>query len=145
LMVERGAWLVPTLIAPRGVLDAAAAGAAISPRILDKARMVVDAHRESMRRAVAAGVRIAFGTDTGVTPHGDNLDELPLMVECGMTPAQALHAATLSAARLLGVDGDLGSIEEGKIADLVLVDGDVSDVDGLASRISAVYQNGVPV
>jgi imidazolonepropionase-like amidohydrolase len=62
-----------------------------------------------------------------------------------MTADQALHAATLSAARLLGVDGDLGSVEVGKLADLVVVDGDVSTVDGIGSRIGSVYQNGVPV
>jgi imidazolonepropionase-like amidohydrolase len=142
LMLARGAWLVPTLIAPRGVLEAAAAGAGLGSHVVEKARMVVDTHRESMRRAVAAGVRIAFGTDTGVTRHGRNLEELALMVECGMTPAAALHAATLSAARLLGMDADLGSVEPGKLADLTIVDGDPFEVDTLAKRVHAVYQGG---
>jgi imidazolonepropionase-like amidohydrolase len=142
LMLARGAWLVPTLIAPRGVLEAAAAGAGLGSHVVEKARMVVDTHRESMRKAVAAGVRIAFGTDTGVTRHGRNLEELALMVECGMTPAAALHAATLSAARLLGMDADLGSVEPGKLADLTIVDGDPFEVDTLAKRIHAVYQGG---
>lgn len=77
-----------------------------------------------MRRAIAAGVRVAMGTDSGVTPHGCNLDELPLMVECGMTQAQALHSATLSAAELMGLAHELGSLEPGKRADLVIADGD---------------------
>jgi imidazolonepropionase-like amidohydrolase len=64
------------------------------------------------------------------------------MVECGMTPAAALHAATLSAARLLGMDADLGSVEPGKLADLTIVDGDPFEVDTLAKRIHAVYQAG---
>jgi imidazolonepropionase-like amidohydrolase len=145
MMLARGTYLVPTLIAPRGVLDAAAKGAAIAENVLDKARMVVEIHRQSVRKAIAAGVRIAFGTDTGVTPHGQNLDELPLLVECGMTPEQALHSATMEAARLLEVDADLGSVEEGKLADLVLVDGDLSEVDTLASRIRTVYQAGKKV
>jgi len=145
LMLDRGAWLVPTLIAPRGVLEAAAAGAGLAPQVVEKARMVVDTHRESMRRAVAAGVRIAFGTDTGVTRHGRNLEELALMVECGMTPAAALHAATRSAAQLLGIDADLGTVETGKLADLTIVDGDPLDVGSLTSRIHSVYQGGEQV
>jgi imidazolonepropionase-like amidohydrolase len=145
LMLERGAWLVPTLIAPRGVLAAAAAGAGLSARVVEKANLVVETHRESMRRAVAAGVRIAFGTDTGVTRHGRNLEEFALMVECGMTPAAVLHAATLSAARLIGLDGEIGSIEPGKLADLTIVDGDPFDVGTLTDRIHAVYQAGEQV
>jgi imidazolonepropionase-like amidohydrolase len=145
LMLDRGAWLVPTLIAPRGVLEAAAAGAGLAPQVVEKAHMVVDTHRESMRRAVAAGVRIAFGTDTGVTRHGRNLEELALMVECGMTPAAALHAATRSAAELLGVDADLGTVETGKLADLTIVDGDPLDVGTLTTRIHSVYQAGEQV
>jgi imidazolonepropionase-like amidohydrolase len=142
LMLDRGTWLVPTLIAGRGVLAAAEAGAPLGEHVIEKAHMIIEAQRESVRRAIAAGVRIAFGTDSGVTPHGRNLDELPLMVECGLTPAQALHTATLSAAQLLGVDRDLGSIEVGKVADLVLVDGDPLQVNTLSDRIGPVYQAG---
>jgi imidazolonepropionase-like amidohydrolase len=64
------------------------------------------------------------------------------MVRCGLAPAQALHAATLSAARLLGLDGDIGSVEVGKVADLTIVDGDPLDVATLGTRIRAVYQAG---
>jgi imidazolonepropionase-like amidohydrolase len=142
LMLEHGTWLVPTLVAPRGVIEAAAAGAAIPEASLDKARAVVDVHRQSFSRAVAAGVRVAMGTDSGVTPHGRNLDELRLMVEAGMTPAQALVASTLSAAQLLGVDDELGTLEVGKRADVVVVRGDAYDFEGLAERIEAVYQDG---
>jgi imidazolonepropionase-like amidohydrolase len=142
LMLERGAWLVPTLVAPRGVERAAAAGLDIPANILAKARMVMDDHRRSISRAVEAGVQIAMGTDSGVTPHGENLAELPLMAECGMTPEQVLHATTLSAARLVGVDNDFGSVEPGKRADLVVVDGDPRELDTLGKRIRAVYQDG---
>jgi imidazolonepropionase-like amidohydrolase len=124
LMLERGAWLVPTLLAPRAVLEIADAGGALTPEMVDKARMVADVHTESVRRAIEAGVRIAMGTDSGVGPHGNNLDELRLMVECGMTPAAALHAATASAAELCGLDDRLGTIEVGKRADLTLITGD---------------------
>lgn len=83
-----------------------------------------------------------MGTDSGVTRHGRNLDELGLLVEAGMSPAQALHSATHSAAQLMGLDAELGTIEPGKRADLVLVDGDALEVATLAGRISQVYQDG---
>jgi imidazolonepropionase-like amidohydrolase len=142
LMLERGAWLVPTLVAPRGVIEAAEAGARIEEAALAKAREVVDTHSESFRRAVAAGVKVAMGTDSGVTPHGDNLRELELMVAGGMTPAQAMVATTRSAAELLGVADELGTIEPGKRADAVVVNGDPLDVTGLGDRVSAVYRDG---
>jgi imidazolonepropionase-like amidohydrolase len=142
LMLDRGTWLVPTLVAPRAVLAGAAAGIKFSDAVLAKARMVLDVHTESVRRAIAAGVRIAMGTDSGVGPHGNNLEELRLLVECGMTPAAALHATTLSAAELLGVADELGAVLPGRRADLVVVDGDALDVGTLRDRIRAVYLDG---
>jgi imidazolonepropionase-like amidohydrolase len=142
LMIERGTWLVPTLMAPRGVFAAAEAGVPIPEHILAKARLVADAHADSARRAIAAGVRVAMGTDSGVTPHGRNLEELALLVEAGMSPAQALHSATASASQLLGLAEELGTIEPGKRADLVVVDGDPFQVDTLPDRIEQVYQDG---
>src|SRR5215211_9325111 len=142
LMLDTGAWLVPTLMAPRGVIKAAEAGVSIPAESLRKALEVIDAHTDSFRRAVAAGVNVAMGTDSGVTPHGDNLEELELMAENGMTPEQVLVATTSSAAELMGLDGELGTIEPGKRADLVVVDGDPYDFATLRSRIAAVYQDG---
>jgi imidazolonepropionase-like amidohydrolase len=145
MMLQRGTWLVPTLMAPRGVIDAAEAGAAIPDAALAKAREVVEIHRSSFSRAVAAGVRVAMGTDSGVTPHGENLRELALMVEGGMTPMQAIEATTRSAAELMGLQGELGTLEAGKRADMVVVDGDPLELTTLADRIAAVYQDGVAV
>lgn len=142
LMLANGTWLVPTLVAPQGVLDAAAAGAPIPPNILDKARAVMETHRDAVRRAIEAGVRLAMGTDSGVTPHGRNLRELALMAELGMAPGAVLEAATRSAAQLLGVADDRGTLEPGKRADLVLVDGDPFDVATLRERIAGVYLDG---
>ena len=142
MMLERGTYLVPTLIAPTGVLRAAEAGAQIPEASLIKAREVIEAHQDSFRRAVEAGVKIAMGTDTGVTPHGENLDELALMVQGGMTPEQALIATTRTAAELMGLDTELGTIESGKRADLVLVDGDPREVETLPDRIVQVWKDG---
>jgi imidazolonepropionase-like amidohydrolase len=142
LMLDHGTWLVPTLAAPRAVLAQAAGGVQFTDAVLAKARMVLDVHTESVRRAIAAGVRVAMGTDSGVGPHGYNLDELRLLVECGMTPAQALHATTRSAAELLGVADELGTVRPGHRADLVVVAGDGLDVGTLRDRIRAVYQDG---
>jgi len=143
LMLEKGTYLVPTLVAPRGVIEGAEQhGMQIPEASLRKAKETVEIHRESFRKAVAAGVRVAMGTDTGVTPHGENLRELPLMVEGGMSPEQALVATTATAAELMGLENELGTLEPGKRADVVVVDGDPLDVEKLADRISAVYKDG---
>jgi len=142
LMLRRGTWFVPTLVAPQGVLDAVDAGVSLPAAVVDKARMVIDIHRAAFRRAVEAGVRIAMGTDSGVTPHGRNLRELQLMADGGMAPAAVLEATTRSAAELLGVDGELGTVAEGKLADLVVVAGDPYDFTNLADRVEQVWQEG---
>jgi imidazolonepropionase-like amidohydrolase len=142
LMLEHGTYLVPTLLAPTGVLRAAEAGASIPDAALAKAREVIEAHRDSFRRAVEAGVRVAMGTDSAVTPHGENLGELELMREGGMRPEEVLVATTATAAQLMGLERELGTLEPGKRADLVLVDGDPLDFANLADRIAAVYQDG---
>ncbi len=147
LMLANGTWLVPTLVAPQGVIDAAAAGVTFPPGVLDKALSVLETHRVNVRRAIEAGVRIAMGTDSGVTPHGRNLRELELMADLGMPPAAVLEATTRSAAQLLGVDTRLGTIEPGKVADLVAVDGDPYDFSSLArsdpGRLARRHQSGL--
>ena len=142
LMKARGTWFVPTLVAPQGVIDAAEAGVPLPPAVVDKARAVVEIHRSAFRHAVEAGVRIAMGTDSGVTPHGRNLRELALMADGGMRPAAVLEATTRSAAQLLGVDGERGTIEPGKLADLVVVSGDPYDFTDLGERIESVWKAG---
>jgi imidazolonepropionase-like amidohydrolase len=142
MMLDQGTYLVPTLVAPMGVVTAVEAGAQIPEAAVRKAKEVIEIHRESFQKAVEAGVKVAMGTDSGVTPHGENLKELELMVAGGMTPAQTLVATTLTAAELMGLDKDLGSIEPGKRADLVVVEGDLFDFKPLAERIEAVYKDG---
>ena len=145
MMLARGTWLVPTLVAPLGVIDAAAAGAAIPEASVRKAHEVAEIHRASFAKAVEAGVKVAMGTDSGVTPHGNNLRELELMVEGGMTPMQAIVATSRTAAELMGLEDELGTLEPGKRADLVVVDGDPLEISGLRDRIEAVYQDGTQV
>ncbi len=146
MMLERGTWLVPTLLAPQGVINAVAAGASIPEASVRKAHEVIGAHRESFRRAVDAGVRVAMGTDCPVSPHGTNLGELALMVEHStMTALDAWTATTSSAARLLGVADELGTIEAGKRADLVVLDGDPLDLEKLDERVQHVWKDGRPV
>jgi imidazolonepropionase-like amidohydrolase len=142
MMLHRGTYLVPTLMAPAGVLQAAEAGAAIPEPSLLKAKEIIEIHRQSFRRAVHAGVTIAMGTDTGVTPHGDNLRELGEMAASGLSPEGVLRAATANAADLLGLREELGTIEPGKRADLVVVKGDPFDLGALPERIEAVYKDG---
>jgi len=119
---------VPTLVAPLAVVEFGKEHPDILPPMMtEKAISVVDAHQQSFRRAEQAGVKVAMGTDSGVGRHGDNGRELQLMVEHGMTPTQAIVASTSSAARLLRLDDQLGTLEEGKLADIIIVEGDVLD------------------
>ena len=145
MMVDAGTWLVPTLIAPQAVLNAVDAGANVPAESVRKAREVMKAHSDSFAQAVAAGVKVAMGTDSGVGPHGDNLTELPLMQAGGMTAQQGLAATTSSAAELLGMSDEIGSIAAGKRADLVVIAGDPFDLLALKSNIAAVYKDGVRV
>ena len=142
LLLARDAWLVPTLAAPLSVVEALEAGASLPEGIREKLEHVVAAHADSFTRAVDAGVQIAMGSDSGIVPHGSNLRELELMVKYGMRRQDALKAATSSAARLLGVSDHLGTLEPGKVADLVVVNGDPLDFTTLPHRIEAVYQDG---
>jgi imidazolonepropionase-like amidohydrolase len=123
LMKERGTYLVPTLLA--GEYVAGKAAERHYPReIAAKAQAAVAARSATFRRALEIGVKVAFGTDSAVSPHGRNAQEFSLMVAHGMTPAAALRTATSSAAALLGLDRAIGTLEAGKDADLIAVAGD---------------------
>jgi len=142
LMLQHGTFLVPTLGAPRAVVESARSGASIHEASYAKGLGAVDHHLGSVQRAVAAGVKIAMGTDAGVSQHGENLRELEFLVDAGMSPRGALMAATHNAADLMGLLGELGTIEPGKRADLVLVHGDPLEFEGMPGRIAAVYKDG---
>jgi imidazolonepropionase-like amidohydrolase len=144
LMLERGTWLVPTLTAG-DTTDEMAEDPRIPEPIREKLRTLGRPELSAFRRAAEAGVKVAMGTDCPVAPHGTNLRELVLMVENGYTPSQALVAATSSAAELMGLSNELGTLEPGKRADVVLLDGDPFDFEKLPDRIRAVYKDGVRV
>ena len=120
---QTGAYYVPTLLAPAAALADGQRGA-LTPAQFDKAREAAGNAEKSFARAIREGVKIAFGTDTGVSPHGRNAEEFALMVKNGMQPAAAIRSATVTAAALLGIDSRVGTIAAGKDADIIAVDGD---------------------
>ena len=143
MMKEDGVYLVPTLVAPYWIVKAGVEQG-IPDYAVRKASGVMESHRASFRLAMESGVKIAMGTDAG-TPfnrHGKNAYELKLMVEAGMTPMDALLSATRVGAELLGVQDQVGTIEEGKRADMIVVEGDpLVDIDVMLD-VDQVYLGG---
>lgn len=134
LMLEHDTFLVPTMIAPIAVLETGEEGG-MADHAVRKARQVVEAQADSFRRAHKAGVKIAMGTDAGVLPHGRNLRELGLMVDAGMTPMEAIVATTGTAAECLGWQDRIGTVEAGKLADLVITKTDpLRDIRSLENK-----------
>jgi imidazolonepropionase-like amidohydrolase len=143
LMKERGTYLVPTLSAGRFASEKARVAGFFPAMIVPKAIAVGQAMPDALRRAHAAGVKIAFGTDQGVAPHGENAREFIYMVEAGMSPMAAIQSATLHAATLLGAEADLGTVEPGKFADLIAVRANpLNDVREL-TQVHFVMKGGV--
>ncbi len=136
LMLEHGTYLVPTSYLA-SVIDMDA----LPPPIRTKAEFVLPRARESLGRAIASGVKIAYGTDAGVFPHGDNGKEFAVLVERGMTPIEAIRTATLYAADLLDV-ADRGRIAEGMRADLIAVRGDPLDDVRVLEDVVFVMKSG---
>lgn len=136
LMKEHGTWYVPTILAGRFVGEKAAEPGYFPEVVRPKAAAIGPQIQETFARAHKAGVNIVFGTDCGVGPHGDNAREFEYMVEGGMSPIDAIRAATSVAAEFLGVADRLGAIEPGKLADIIAVEGDpLADI----SRMRAVH------
>lgn len=145
LMLEHGTFLVPTLLAPLAVLEQAEISGAMPEYGVRKARETIEIHAESIARAHGAGVRIAMGTDAGVMPHGTNLRELGLMCNVGLSPMEALVATTKTAAETLGWQDRLGTLEAGKLADVVVCRTDpLADIRSLekTENIAWVVLNG---
>ncbi|MEZ5464656.1 MAG: amidohydrolase family protein [Lysobacteraceae bacterium] len=141
LMKDRGTWYVPTLLAGAFVADKAKEDGYYPEVVRPKAARIGAQIQSTFARAVKAGVPIAFGTDSGVSLHGDNAQEFGLMVDAGMSPAKALQAATLNAATVLGSD-DVGVLEKGRYADLVAVLGNPLEDIALTAKVDFVMKEG---
>ncbi len=142
LMKRRGTWYVPTILAGRFVADKAAEPGYFSELVRPKAAAIGPQIQETFARAYRAGVNIAFGTDTGVSPHGDNWKEFGYMIEAGMPPLEAIVSATRSAAELLDQRERLGSIEPGRLADVIAVPGDPLTDSAEFGRVHFVMKGG---
>jgi len=138
MLLDGGRALVPTLVAPLWVIRHADRGRMPS-WAADKGRAVFEDHKASVRLAIESGVEIAFGTDTGVGPHGSNGEEFLLLHELGMSPADCLRAATTVAARVVGWEGQAGTLEPGAFGDVVGVPGDPLENLDLVARPENVH------
>ncbi|MEP7256149.1 MAG: amidohydrolase family protein [Ferruginibacter sp.] len=143
LFKQYGAWYVPTIIAGKSTADSAKIPGYYSDIVTPKALVVGPQIQTTFTKAYKAGVKIAFGTDAGVYSHGKNWKEFVYMVEGGMPAIEAIASATFSAAELLGVSEILGTIEKGKLADIVAVDGDPIKDISVMEKMVFVMKNGV--
>ena len=143
LMKRNGTWYVPTVMAGKFVAEKAKVDGYFSDLVRPKAVAIGPMIQDTFARAYKAGVKIAFGTDTGVSAHGDNWREFIYMVEAGMPPMEAIQSATVGGAELLGVSGELGSIEVGKLADIIAVPGDPLADIAIVGKVNFVMKDGV--
>ncbi len=142
LFRKHDAWWVPTLLPGARIPPMMEGNPFFTDAIREKVALATSASEEGFRLAYRNGVKIAFGTDSGVTPHGDNAQEFALMVARGMSPMDAIRSATVETAALLDRSDDLGTIEAGKLADLVAVTGDpLQDITEL-ERVTTVIKGG---
>lgn len=142
MMKQKGTFLVPTIYVGEAV-EKMGKQWGLPEKILEKARAINAKKREGYRKAIKAGVKIAYGTDAGVFPHGQNAYDFRLLVELGMTPMQAIQSATVNAAELLGQSDHIGSLQAGKYADLVAVHNDPLKNSTSLEKISFVMKGGV--
>lgn len=143
MMKQRGTFLVPTLMAPQGLIEQINKGLYIPPPILAKAQAAIAAVHQTFQKALAKGVKIGLGTDAGVYRHGRNTEEFHQMVDLGMKPIAALKAGTSADAELLGLGDKIGSLEPGKLADVVAVPGDPVENIRQTEHVFFVMKEGV--
>jgi imidazolonepropionase-like amidohydrolase len=141
MMKERGTYFVPTLMAGE-YAGGRKSTRTYPPEIAAKAKAALESRSVAFRNALRMGVKIAFGTDSAVSPHGRNAEEFALLVEHGMTPAAALRTATSAASTLLGIDKRTGTLEPGKDADVVAVPGDALADIRATEKVSFVMRGG---
>jgi imidazolonepropionase-like amidohydrolase len=143
LMKEKGTYYVPTITAGKFVAEKAEQEGYFPEVIRPKARAVGPQIQGTFAKAYKSGVPIAFGTDMGVGPHGDNAVEFVYMVEAGMPPMEAIQSATVTTSRLLQVDEELGSIAPGKLADIIAVNGNPLEDIAVLRSVAFVMKDGV--
>jgi len=143
LFKKYGTWLVPTIIAGKSTADSAKIPGYYSDIVTPKALATGPKIQATFAKAYKAGVKIAFGTDAGVYMHGKNYLEFQYMTEAGMPAMEAIKSATISGATLLGVENILGTIEKGKLADIIAVDGDPLNDISVMGKVVFVMKDGV--
>lgn len=143
LMKKYGTYYVPTIMAGDWVAKKAEIDGFFPELVRPKAKKIGPLIQQTFANAYKAGVKIAFGTDSGVSAHGDNAQEFVLMVDAGMPAITAIRSATWQAARLLGVSDSLGSVESGKLADLIAVKGDPLADISLLQDVRFVMKDGI--
>jgi imidazolonepropionase-like amidohydrolase len=143
MMKQRGTYYVPTLMAVQGLQEKFDAGLYLPPAIAEKAHAAIAAIHATFRRALAKGVKIGLGTDAAVYPHGRNAEEFHQMVDLGMKPVEALKAGTSHDAELLGLTDKIGTLEAGKLADVVAVPGDPVENIRQVEKVFFVMKEGV--
>lgn len=143
MMKETGTYWVPTMMAGEWVAEKAKEPGYFPEIVRPKAAAIGPVIQKTFAKGYAAGVKIAFGTDSGVSPHGQNAREFELMVAAGMPPMKAIQSATIEAARLLKVENRLGTLEEKKVADVVAVKGNPLENISLMKEIVFVMKDGV--
>ena len=143
LMKEKGTYYIPTISAGEFVAEKAEVDGYYPDIVRPKAKKIGPQIKETFQKAYDAGVSIAFGTDSGVSYHGDNAKEFAYMVEAGMSEIEAIMSATKTAAELLEISNTLGTIEKNKLADIIAVEGD--PIENIAALESVVFvmKNGV--
>ena len=143
MMKERGTYLVPTLLALEGIRERLERSAFMPQQIVEKARAAIARCSQMFKHALSKGVKIGFGTDAGVYPHGRNAEEFHLMADLGMTPVDALKSATSANADLLGLSDRVGVLEAGKYADVIAVPGDPVKEIRVTEKVFFVMKDGV--
>ena len=144
MMKEKGTWLVPTLLAGESIGSGPNAKA-LPPEVRAKANAAIAKRSDTFKRALKIGVKVAFGTDSGVSHHGENAKEFALLVNHGMSPVAALRSGTMDAATALGLEKEIGSLEKGKTADVIAVSGDPFSDIHVTERVVFVMKDGVVI
>ncbi|QJR80904.1 amidohydrolase family protein [Alteromonas pelagimontana] len=143
VMKEHGTFYIPTIMAGEFVAEKAKIDGYFPDLVRPKAAAIGPLIQSTFGKAYKAGVKIAFGTDSGVSAHGDNAQEFGLMVEAGMPPAEAIKSATVTSAKLLNISADIGTLETGKLADVIAVKGNPLQDIHVMENVVFVMKDGI--